>query len=441
MLDVVLRALVVRGLGPTETAVRLQGLIGGLGAALFLFLVIRAQIGALPAAIGVVAMTAVPLFADVAHLSMHHPMTLFFGMTSWWLYERISTTSSSPTIPDARPDSRAKNATAASITLLFVTLAIGMQFDWPGYFMPALLWLDDLVRHRRRIILVGLPLLVLSQLVIFFVHLNWIVDAGPGVIDAMRNAAAEDVAMSWRDGLLKVWEFQRDGFGPIALGVVGITATAMLFDSPRRRAGRPWLIALAYGTLHFVAFPQKAPLHDFWGAYLLPLAGVSFAVVAELVRRRLPAGPRATFVVVAFAVITVALTATLAHRHPVNDAAVRSGERHRKTAQLVLSVIPEEDRGLLLTNARDLDGNVMMAYLRINTLFVDPTAIDPIRLRDLVRRQAFHVRGRKVIFWIVDGPTLAHKAEAKRLREQLAAIGSPYRGLDFVFDVTTFFWE
>ena len=244
--DVVLRALAVRWLGPEEWVLRLQGFIGCVGAALMLFLLARPRLGTIAAVLASYAMAAQPIFSPLARLSMHHPMTLFAGLLALWLADRYR----------SQPG-------RLRLGLLVVVVLFGCWLDWPGYFVPGLIWLGELLGKRRKALFRALELSVIASLAAFYIHVSWI--GGQDLFAALRAASDDPLGeLSRTEAFRAVFRHQVAAYGwsgiVLALSVpllALLPAVANLKGLDRTRGGL-WLLLFAWGAANILAFPVKA---------------------------------------------------------------------------------------------------------------------------------------------------------------------------------------
>ena len=428
VLDVVLRAALVKVFGPHEWVMRLQGLVGCFGAALLLFFIAK-ELGMAPAAAGaaVFGMVGVPLFLRLAHLSMHHPMTLFSGLLAILCYLRLR--------EGRRP---------LSALLLPVALLAGMQFDWAGYFVPLILWMVEILTRRRPAYVFGIPVLVFLSILWVWIHVDLIARVPRGLLEALRSAAVTQVeSLSPAQWFERVWQYQLFSYGWVAIGAVGFAGLVSLRSvSALKTRFLPWLAALAWGALNLAAFPSKAPFHDFWGCYWLPLAGLSFGITAEVLIAVLKAVRirNAPWLVLGF---SIGIAAALLIMTPENELAIASGRKMKETAAAVRAMIPPEDRGVIVSNYKEgrLDPLIFAAYTRMNVDMVPGLTAEGLpglraRLRVLFR----HVRGRPVIF-ALKPPLLGQEVEDLELARALSRVGKPYKNYPRVYDLTDFVWN
>jgi hypothetical protein len=429
VLDVVLRAALMRVFGAGEWVARLQGVAGCFGAAALFFFVARRRLGPLGSLGAACGMAALPLFQRLAQLSMHHPMTLFFGMLALLAYL-----------------SWKERRTRAWAVLMTLALVAGMGFDWPGYFMLALIWLLECASRGRRskAILMGLPVLALAGIGLHVLHVNVICDRD--LWAAMRRAqsnpdAALDARAWWRRvGRDLVAGYSWFGVGAVAASAVLIAALPHL---RRARLASLWAALFVYGAANYFCFPAKAPFEDFWGAYFLPLGGLACGIVVEAVAVWMtPRFGMKAQLLLAGLVLGVASTSAFLVRW--DAAAVARGAEMKKTASALRELIPPEDRGLLLTNfiaaaPESSLPKILMAYARMNIAVVDVAPHDLEKLPSFAETFAFHLRGRRCLFFVNDGAP--DKERSAALASALAKVGTPYRGVPGFFDITSFVWR
>ncbi len=428
VLDVVLRAALVKTFGPEEWVMRLQGLVGCFGAALLLFFIAK-ELGMAPAVAGVAAvgMVGVPLFLRLAHLSMHHPMTLFSGLVAVLCYLRLR-----------RP------GRILSAIVLPLALLAGMQFDWAGYFIPLILWVAEVLTRRRPVYVFGIPVLVFLSLLWVWIHVDLIARVPRGLIESLRSAAlTQTEALSFAQWFTRVWQYQLFSYGWGAIGAAGFAGLVSLRSvAAVKTRFLPWLAAFAWGALNLAAFPSKAPFHDFWGCYWLPLAGFSFAITAEVLVAVLKAARirNASWLVLGLAIgISAARLATT----PENRLAVASGRQMKKTAAQVRAMIPPEDRGVIVSNYEEgrLDPLIFAAYTRMNVDMVPGLTAEGLSaFRTRLRVLFEHVRGRKVIF-ALKPPVPGEEVADLELARALQRVGKPYKTYPRVYDITDFVWN
>ena len=425
-LDVILRAGLVKAFGPHEWVIRLQGIFGCFAGALLLASIGR-RLGLSPAASTAAAagMIAMPLFPRLAQLSMHHPMTLFCALLAARLWLAAG---------GRRP--------RAAALALFLALAAGMEFDWPGYFAPLLLWIAELAGKRRRLLVIGIPLAVLFAAGAFFVQVEFFVRPERGFLALLRSATqVPGAATSAASPLELVWMHQRQAFGIFGLSLMGTGLVLAAFSVRRRRFLSAWALLAAFGGLHLAVFPGKAPYHDFWGCYLLPLAGFSAGLFVELVLapllRRLDGG-RPWLV----AGLSVGIAAAMLILAPKDVTAHEDGANLRSKAETIRALVPPEDRGLLLSNFELSEAQtwVLAAYTRINMLARrDLRAVDLPAFREELRTLFSHVRGRRVLFFLTEDP--AHPEAVAELARALNAAGRPWARAPGVIDLTDWLWS
>lgn len=424
VLDVVLRAGFIRLFGRGEWVSRIQGILGCFGAAILLFFVLRPHMDAVAAFAGAVFMCGLPLFQRLAHLSMQHPMTLLFAMAALLAYQR-----------------HVRTRTRGSMIWMLVLAFLGMNFDWPGYFMPALILLLALGSQEpmdfRRGIVTRLVLLVAAGLTLFLLH-AWIAGTPPAeLVRTIRNASQiTEASPSFSEGLGRVLEFQWRGMSGWGLLICLAAAPALLLLRSSRKTRLLWSGLLLYGLLNIALFPAKAPLHDFWGCYWLPFAGMSAGLVVAALGNRL--GTRVQHAAAALLVLGAITQAWTIDRDP---QAIEAGRQHRKIAADLLEVIPEGDRGILITNSRQYDLQILMTYMRTTVIPLDTLSVaslDEIPRR--IRKLAYHIQGARVLLYL-DTSTLEDQVAAAKIQSRIQQVGSSYRDLPSFFDITEFAWS
>lgn len=428
VLDVVTRAALIRTFGPDEWVVRLQGLLGCAMAAGLVFLLFRRVAGrSLPGAVAAVAgFVGVPIYTRLAHLSMHHPMTLACGVAAFVLWRRY--------------------AEKGGRTLAWgigVAAFAGMNFDWPGYFAPAVIALDALPRlranPRARVVLGMVCVLPIVALGLFWFHVDVI--GGEHLLQRLRDASNDPLgsvegAEWWR----AIWNHQLAGYGPVGIALMLLAPFLALVAEPGRRLGLVWLwlLFLAYGAANIAAFPQKAPREDFWGCYWLPLSGISCGIAAHVVGRVLCRSDRSIRPPV-IATAFCAAGALGALFVPWNEAAANDGARHARDAARILKIVPHEDRGIFVTDHEGYEEKVLLAYLRVNLLFVPPPPAPLDGLDERIKALFFHVRGARILFFL-QAPKPGAEAAWNERRTWLQQHGTPYRGIEVIWDLTDYVW-
>ena len=278
-------------------------------------------------------------------------------------------------------------------------------------------------RGADRRIIIGLPILVAASIAALLIHVNVIGEQD--FIGALKASAESPLPpLSGGNALGDSLRHQVNSFGWIGI----LMASAGLVATIRIQSLRPLrsltLGLFFLGALNFILFPMKAPREDFWGCYWLPLMGLSGGIVAEMLMGRLRLNGIA--VVVAASVLAGISALTL----DWDETAQKAGETHKAEAQWLSQAIPEEDRGLLLTNAPNRELKITMAYTRVSMLFEDVTATSLDTLPTRVR-QLFHVLPKGKILFVSDPAN----SEAIELMKRH---GSVYRGIPFIIDVTEF---
>ncbi|MEZ6197353.1 MAG: hypothetical protein R3F20_16750 [Planctomycetota bacterium] len=428
VLDVVIRARLVQSFGADEWVIRLQGIVGCLGAALALFAWSSRRVSPLAATAAAVGMTMTPLWTDLALLSMHHPMTLALGMSGLVLADRSAGGS--------------RLATIAA----FVALFLAMQTDWPGYFFAFVAWLGALRGERadRRRILIGLPVLVAAAALVFWAHVDlWV--GRPGLLlERLGGAAGGSPTPSvfTAEGGMRALRDLISGFGWYGIAALLAALAVALGGREGRRWLAPWSALFAIGALNYLAFPTKAPAHDFWGAHALPLVGFSYGICAEVLseglRRRL--GDLAGWAtILALGLVAVALVRT---RDPRPEH-TPEGAQHRQIADVVRATIPPEDRGLFVTVPIDFNLKLLAAYLRVEVLPLADFEIESARaLPEIVDTYLYHLRGKRVLVFVPGGADPAFLAKREALVAFLREKGRPYDHpvATYWFDVTEWVW-
>ena len=427
VMDVVSRAVLVRTLGPHEWVARLNGAFGCALAAAMVFVFTLRRAGPTAAFAATVVLAALPMYDLVGHLSMHHAMTLGLGLSAWNLNDRL----------------RERGGGWAGWGAFGLLLLLGMQWDWPGYFVPFLLWIDALPRpigsgFRKRTF-VALPILVALSL--FWVYFHVDVLCGKSLVGALKIASEptpERLAAGWSGMLANVWKHQLHYFG---WGSVGATAAALvLVGFGPFRAHRRTLVLLAlYGALNYIAFPTKGPFEYFWGCYWLVLVAFAAGLLADLARRLLLPmfGARAAWLVAGLA---LGIAATVKYRTPWDDAARLRAEQIRDNIRTIVAAIAPEDRGVVVTNRVIGNGSIVLAYARMNVLMQQFPAGEIHRARGLVRRLLPHLAGRRVLF-LYDQTAAPTEADARAEIAALSQFGKPYHGIAALIDITSFVWN
>lgn len=406
VLDVVMRAAAIRVFGNSEWVIRLQGLVGCLGAALLLFLALKDRLSLESRIVCALVMGGMPISQRLTSLSMHHPMTLLFGMGALCLYLRTRGHLSLPRL--------------ISLGLL---LFLGMQTDWPGYFMAAIIWSLELVRWKAadRRLLVGLPLLTVVALATVIIHVDAI--GQQDFLQALRSSAESPLPpLALSDAISLLWNHQLGAFGIAGTAAMSLALLAALFVRSVRPL-RPLLFALALnGTLNFVVFPMKAPREDFWGCYWLPLAGLSAGVIAELLIR----GQRRNAIIVM--VLGASLACWSALSVDWDEPAQKAGAAHKKEAAWFLEAVQAEDRGILITNFPNRELKILMAYTRVSMLFDNSS---PSELKDLKQKVSplFHELPKGRVLYVCD-------PARPDVLKGLLKLGTPYQNNPIVIDIT-----
>lgn len=431
VLDVVIRAVLVRHLGPSEATMRYQGLAGVLMAALALFFLVRRRMGEGLALVAATAMAAAPLWADIAHLSLHHPLSLGFGL--WAM---------------AVDEGRTKDSGRGRAIIVFLLLALAMQIDWPGYFFAGSIWLRHLMGGagpRRASTLLGLPLLAVVSVAALWVHTDYVAGA-PGIfLDRVRNASADSPTAGFfsAEGLRLVLDHQVRGFGWYGLALVLAAFFVTIGDGRRPERRGLWMRLFVLGALNYLVFPAKGPAHDFWGAYWLPLVGLSWGIAIEVLGTQLErAGLRAARP----ALILTALLGliALAFLREPRDEYAPTGRDHATLARTVLASVPPEDRGFFVSTAAGYNDKLMTAYLRVQVVSLPLADVATMKaLPQLAKKSLYHLEGKPCLVF-VPGPQ--SEGDAPR-REALVAflrrVGKPYDHdvATYMFDVTDWVWS
>ena len=111
---------------------------------------------------------------------------------------------------------------------------------------------------------------------------------------------------------------------------------------------------------------------------------------------------------------------------------------------MILELVPEEDRGLFLTNIGSYELKVLLAYLRVNLFFfpLDAAKVEAqvASIPELVRTQFFHLpRDARVLVFLAP-PEAGKQVEWMAIRAALLEVGQPYRGQDWVVDISDHAW-
>lgn len=430
VLDVVIRATLVRFLGASEATMRYQGLFGCLLASFALYFLTRRRIGDLGAVVAACAMSAAPLWAELAHLSLHHPLCLGIGLSAMAWYER------------------GRERERPGVAVLFALLFLAMQMDWPGYFFPFLIWLRQLrpsEGQRDRRLLLGLPILVIASLGLLWAHVD-LIAGHPGLFLERVLHASDDspvAGLFTREGILQVLSDQRTAFGWYGLALVVAALAVALGDRRRPERLRLWGLLFALGALNFLAFPAKAPAHDFWGAYWLPLVGFSWGIALDVLAgqlRRL--GMRGAAPALLFAACLGLVTLSWL-REPRAEYPPK-GAYHAQLAQVVLSSIPPKDRGFFVTTATGYNAKLLTSYLRVQIVPMPSAGVDEIaKLPELAKKQLFHLEGKTCLVHVPSpGAQDGDAARREKLVAFLRRVGRPYDSpvATFWFDVTDWVW-
>lgn len=429
VLDTVVRAALVRVLGAAEWVMRLQGVVGCFVAALLLFLLLRRRMPPLGAAFAAAGMASTPVFRDVALMSMYYPLGLATALGGLLLLHR-------------RRESGSRPALAGMHVCFFAS----MQTDWPGYLFVLVTWLAQLASaegRRDRAVVVGLPALVALSLTITWLHVDLIALWPGAFVERLRGASVPPGPTIFElDGLDRFATHQVAAYGPITLGIT----VAALASCTLVRSGRRFLplvfFAFLYGAANVLAFPGKAPWHDFWGCHFLPLAGVSWGVVATVgadgAGRAL--GRRGRWL--ALVGLGALLLAATLMRQPRAESDP-TGAEMKRLAQAVATVVPEGEDVLFVSDHLEIDYAILGAYLRQGVMPWDRGAAEIDLLPAAVQEHFFHLRGARVLF--VVGPRDGRDGEQRRraLQRALARVGTPLGGGEdgVIYDVTRFAWS
>lgn len=233
---------------------------------------------------------------------------------------------------------------------------VAMQADWQGAFVPAMLFVDELLTarpHRRwwRVLGLGLPvlasvavtLLVTAQGMAGIGEALWFYARVFGVVSTAdtKSAAGHAPLRIVLDHLLLLVPW------PVLLSAgVGIVAAARCGAGPHR----VWLTLLVPGVANVLVFQRHAAIHDFWiyalSVPLLGLAVLGFDHGMRFASRRLPRAAPWLGVFVGVAIAAWSWHAALTHHAVANRP-----EWHAANAALAARLndaVPADD--LLVTD-------------------------------------------------------------------------------------------
>ncbi|HZR83674.1 MAG TPA: hypothetical protein VFD92_21445 [Candidatus Binatia bacterium] len=161
--------------------------------------------------------------------------------------------------------------------------AIACLYDWPGFYLPPILFAFEIFRRRPLSRLnVWLVATTAASAALALAHLAW---ATPGGLQLLVSGAQKRVdpavlGFTWRDWLQRVFDFTDQTYTRPVLLAAGVAAAVWLGRAAvRRRAGGPAAafaaIWLGFAAIHIVAFPGGSWVHPYWMFYLMPAMAVA----------------------------------------------------------------------------------------------------------------------------------------------------------------------
>ncbi|MEE9394183.1 MAG: hypothetical protein V3W41_16920 [Planctomycetota bacterium] len=438
VLDVMLRAVLMKFFGTEEWVTRLQGFVGWVIAGFFLFLISRRHFGIAGSIAALAAFMGMGMGPEIAMMSLHHPMVMASSMAGLWFFSRYR---QKPAAGRQRP--------TRSYVGMMVCFALSMQFDWPGYFAPALVWLSTLAwagsaRFDKKLTF-GLAILASSSVLFHWIHVDVIAGEPGDLLRALRFASNTGIGSVYSSaGFPSFFRNLVGGYGVIGLAVALTSLIQVCFVPQAKHWRKPLLFCFAWGALNIVAFPHKAPNHTFWSCYWLPWVAVSYGICAEVLTqildRKLGRKTGSWLAVLAIAGFGYA-----AWTRPIDTKGITFGTNHRTAAEQLKSAVPKKDRWVFVTNYDSFDGMIMSAYLRTNLLICPDVSANDLEpaVKQQLRANYWHVKNRRVLFYIAEPQDDSSDAILKdrRLRAELRRIGEPYRGLPNLIDISEWVWE
>lgn len=211
------------------------------------------------------------------------PMSGFFGRNvsheAWVLPWLLLAT-----IVYVRRIERADDGTPAEDAGICAFIAIGALYDWPGFYLPAILVFSEILRRRpfsrlnRALVAttVGIAALVIG-------HIAW---AAPDGIHLLRSGAEKRVdpsvlGFTRKDWLQRVWDFTTQTYTRQVVWAALAAAAAWLLAAAGRRfrgvgpAGVFVAIWALFGAIHVVAFPGGSWVHPYWMFYWMPAIAIA----------------------------------------------------------------------------------------------------------------------------------------------------------------------
>ncbi|MEE9391172.1 MAG: hypothetical protein V3W41_01570 [Planctomycetota bacterium] len=432
VLDHVIRTFVTYLFDASELTCRLQGFGGLILFSVFLFLLAKRTFGFAGSMTTLAASLGLQMSSDITLISMYVPMTIATSMIGLWLFAKYR-----------------DNRDWLPYWGMMAFFSMSMQMDWPGYFLPGLLWLGTLRRPTSRgfdlRLTLGLAGLALGNLALFFAHIQFCAGLPGGFMSAIRHASDTGRGSLYSAGNLRAfWGHQVNGYGVGGLAIV-IAAAFLVALAPNAKKWRvPFILLFGWGLANIVAFPAKTANHTFWSAYWIPLVaasyGLCFEVLSQQLNRKLKIRSGLWLAVVAvlgFGIVNCT--------RDYNDAGVRFGDSHRYFAEQLKLAVPKKDRWVFVTNFREVDAIILANYVRTNVVVrksLAPGDLESI-LRPAIAKHLWHVRGKRVLFFLADPVAGQPDTVATResLRTELLEYGAPYGDIPNVFDITRWIWS
>lgn len=220
-------------------------------------------------------MPAAPFFVGLVFILV--PMSGFFGrhvsqeewLTPWILIA---------TAAYVRRIERGGDGTKREDALVCAAIAIACFYDWPGFYLPPVLVLFEIVRgHAFGRLNRWLVLTTVVMAAFILAHLAW---ALPGGLKLLTSGAEKRVdpavlGINLHDWVWRIWDFTRSGYTlPVlvaaAVAVVGWLGRLVVVGRRHEAAATFVALWLIFAAIHIIAFPGGSWVHIYWMFYLMP---------------------------------------------------------------------------------------------------------------------------------------------------------------------------
>lgn len=214
------------------------------------------------------------------------PMSGFFGRNvsheAWVLPWLVLAT-----IAYVRRFERGDDGTPREDAVACACIAVGALYDWPGFYLPPILVLCEILRGRpfsRLSKMLVATTVVLSAVVLG--HLAWAAPDGLRLLTSGAEKRVDPRVMGFTrvEWLQRVRDFTLQTYTPLVTWAALAVAAAWFLRAAARRfrgagpAGVFVAIWAVFGAIHVAAFPGGSWVHPYWMFYWMPAIAIAVGV-------------------------------------------------------------------------------------------------------------------------------------------------------------------